>query len=78
VAEAKDIDQALQLGAGMPRGPLTWADNLGLDTVLDGLERYKNRLGDRFWPSPLLKRKVNAGYLGKKCGRGFFFYEVES
>ena len=75
VAEGKDIDQALQLGAGMPKGPLAWADDLGLDTVLDGLERWKNLFGERFWPSPLLKRKVYAGYLGKKCGKGMFFYE---
>jgi len=75
VAEAKDIDQALQLGAGMPIGPLTWADDLGLDVVLSGLERWKSLYGDRFWPSPLLKRKVNAGHLGKKCGKGCFNYE---
>jgi 3-hydroxyacyl-CoA dehydrogenase len=70
VAEAKDIDRALQLGAGMPRGPLAWADDLGLDVVLSGIEWRKNLFGDRFWPSPLLKRKVNAGHLGKKCGKG--------
>ena len=72
VAKPDDIDQALQLGAGMPKGPLTWADDLGLDVVLSGLEQWRKRLGDRFWPSPFLRRKVNAGHLGKKSGMGFF------
>lgn len=72
IAKPNDIEQALMLGAGMPRGPLAWADDLGLDVALTGLEQWRKRLGDRFWPSPLLRRKVNAGHLGKKSGRGFF------
>ncbi len=74
VAGAKEIDQGLQLGAGMPKGPLAWADDLGLDVMLNGLEWYRKEFGERFWPSPLLKRKVNAGHLGKMSGQGFFPY----
>ena len=74
VAEAKDIDLALQIGTGVPKGPLSWADDLGLDVILNALEQKRNCLGDRFWPSPLLKRKVYAGHLGKKVGKGFFDY----
>ena len=75
VAEAKDIDQALQLGAGMTKGPLAWADEVGLDIVLSLLERWKNSFGERFWPCPYLKKKVNAGHLGKKVNKGFFDYK---
>ena len=74
VTEAKDIDLGLQIGTRVPKGPLSWADDLGLDVVLNGLEQKRNCLGERFWPSPLLKRKVYAGHLGEKVGRGFFDY----
>ena len=70
VASAKDIDLAMQLGTGMPRGPITWADELGLDVIFDGLEQLKARHGERYRPSPLLRRKVQAGHLGKKSGKG--------
>lgn len=75
VAEAKDIDRALQLGAGMPKGPLSWADEVGLNCVLIELDKGKEQFGERYWPSPLLRRKVKAGDLGKKVGKGFFDYK---
>ena len=75
IAEAKDIDRALQLGAGMPKGPLSWADEVGLDWVSIELDKGKEKFGERYWPSPLLRRKVRAGHLGKKVGKGFFDYK---
>jgi 3-hydroxyacyl-CoA dehydrogenase len=74
VAAAEDIDFALQRGAGIPKGPLAWADEIGLDYTLGALERFKTVYGERFRPSPFLKRKVSAGHLGKKAGKGFFSY----
>jgi len=70
VASAQNIDLALQLGTGMPRGPIGWADDLGLDVLLQGLEQLKCQYGERFWPSPLLRRSVLGGYFGKKSGKG--------
>jgi 3-hydroxyacyl-CoA dehydrogenase/enoyl-CoA hydratase/3-hydroxybutyryl-CoA epimerase len=79
-ASAEDIDRAMVLGTGFPAdekgagGPLHWADNKGLDWVLDKLNHYKDSLGSRFWPHFLLKQYVAAGYLGKKVKKGFFEY----
>jgi 3-hydroxybutyryl-CoA dehydrogenase len=70
VASREDIDRALQLGAGMPKGPLARADEVGLDVLFQELDQLKNRYGERFRPSPLLRRKVKAGHLGKKSGKG--------
>lgn len=73
IARAEDIDKALKHGAGYPRGPLAWADEIGLDVVLGTLIGLQNFYGDdRYRPSPLLKQKVWAGQLGKRVGRGFF------
>ena len=76
IANEVDIDRALQLGAGMPKGPLSWADEVGLDWVFKELDNRKEAFGERYWPSPLLRRKVKAGHLGKKMGKGFFDYKV--
>jgi 3-hydroxyacyl-CoA dehydrogenase/enoyl-CoA hydratase/3-hydroxybutyryl-CoA epimerase len=76
IAEAKDIDRALQLGAGMPKGPLSWGEEVGLDWVFVELDKVKEQFGERYWPSPLLRRKVKAGHLGKKVGKGFFQYKT--
>jgi 3-hydroxyacyl-CoA dehydrogenase len=70
VASASNIDRALQLGTAMPKGPIVWADELGLDILFQGLEQFKVMYGERFWPSPLLRRLVQAGYLGNKSGKG--------
>lgn len=77
VCTAADVDLAVIAGLGFPQskgGILHYADELGLPTVLSELERFASLLGDRFWPSPLLKRKVAAGHLGKQAKRGFFDY----
>jgi 3-hydroxyacyl-CoA dehydrogenase len=80
IATAEDIDRAMVLGTGFPSdekgvgGPLHWADNKGLDWVLDRLNHFKDSLGSRFWPHFLLKQYVAAGCLGKKVKKGFFEY----
>jgi 3-hydroxybutyryl-CoA dehydrogenase len=73
VAEAADIDKAMQLGTNYPHGPLAWADYIGLDTVLGVMTGLFNEWGeDRYRPSPLLRRMVLAGKLGQKSGEGFY------
>ena len=73
LASAKDIDTALQHACKLPRGPLAWADEIGLDIVLGTLLGMYDFWGEeRYRPSPLLKQKVRAAHLGKKTGQGFF------
>lgn len=75
VATAADIDKAMQLGTNYPYGPLAWADHIGLDTVLGVMTGlYDEWKEDRYRPSPLLRRMVLAGKLGKKSGEGFHKY----
>lgn len=77
VAAAQDIDLAMVAGTGFPKdreGPLHLADSLGLDRVLVELEDLSQSLGPRFWPAPLLRRMVDAGFTGRIAGRGFFKY----
>jgi 3-hydroxybutyryl-CoA dehydrogenase len=75
VASKEDIDRGMTLGTNVPMGPLTLADHIGLDICLDASETLHEELGDRYQPAYLLKRKVEAGHLGKKTGRGFYDYE---
>jgi len=76
VGTAEDIDTVMKLGMAHPMGPLTLADFIGLDVCLAILEVLHEGLGDpKYRPCPLLKKKVEAGYLGRKSGRGFFVYE---
>lgn len=75
VASKDDIDTGMELGTNVPMGPLTLADHIGLDICLDASETLYDELGDRYKPAYLLKRKVAAGDLGKKTGRGFYEYE---
>ena len=73
VASAEDIDTALKLGVAYPRGPLEWADELGLDFVLQTVRTLQADYGDdRYRPAMRLRRLVQAGQLGRKAGRGFF------
>jgi 3-hydroxyacyl-CoA dehydrogenase/enoyl-CoA hydratase/3-hydroxybutyryl-CoA epimerase len=79
IALPHDIDLAMVAGAGMTlrgsrKGPLAIADELGLDAILEGLERLSVQHGDRFHPAWLLHTKVSAGHLGVKAGRGFHEY----
>ncbi|SEO79684.1 3-hydroxybutyryl-CoA dehydrogenase [Halogranum amylolyticum] len=74
VASKEDIDRGMTLGTNVPMGPLTLADHIGLDICLDASETLFEELGDRYKPAYLLKRKVDAGDLGKKTGRGFYEY----
>ncbi|MCA9552446.1 MAG: 3-hydroxybutyryl-CoA dehydrogenase [Myxococcales bacterium] len=72
----EDIDAGMKLGTNQPMGPLTLADFIGLDTCLAIMEVLHNGLGDsKYRPAPLLRRYVDAGWLGKKTGRGFYKYE---
>jgi len=75
LASAQDIDTAMKLGTNQPMGPLQLADFIGLDTVLSIAEVLHRGLGDdKYRPCPLLKQYVDAGWLGKKSGRGFYPY----
>ena len=77
VASAEDIDLAMTTGANHPVGPLALADRIGLDTVLAICEVLHQNLGDpKFRPCPLLRRYVEAGWLGRKTGHGFYGYEA--
>jgi 3-hydroxybutyryl-CoA dehydrogenase len=75
VATKEDIDRGMELGTNVPMGPLTLADHIGLDVCLHATETLYEELGDRYKPAYLLKRKVEAGDLGKKTGEGFYTYD---
>ena len=75
VATKADIDRGMTLGTNVPMGPLELADHIGLDVVLHASETLHAELGDRYKPAYLVKRKVEAGDLGKKTGRGFYTYD---
>lgn len=77
VASAPDIDKALRLGLDYPMGPLELADLVGLDTRLSNLEYLHATLGEKYRPSPLLRKLVVAGHLGKKSGRGIYEYDED-
>ena len=75
VASAEDIDLGMKLGTNQPMGPLTLADFIGLDTCLAILKVLHEGLGDpKYRPCPLLIKYVEAGYVGRKAGRGVYKY----
>jgi 3-hydroxybutyryl-CoA dehydrogenase len=76
VATAEAVDEVFTLGMAHPMGPLTLADFIGLDVCLDIMRVLQDGLGDpKYRPCPLLIRMVDAGWLGRKSGRGFYKYE---
>jgi 3-hydroxybutyryl-CoA dehydrogenase len=76
VATAEAVDQVFKLGMAHPMGPLTLADFIGLDVCVDILRVLQEGYGDpKYRPCPLLVRMVDAGWLGRKSGRGFYTYE---
>ena len=75
LATPEDVDSMMKLGAAHPMGPLSLADLIGLDIILDVMETLYQGFNDpKYRPSPLLKQMCDAGYLGRKTGRGFFNY----
>jgi 3-hydroxybutyryl-CoA dehydrogenase len=74
VGTAEAIDSVMKLGMNHPMGPLTLADLIGLDVCLDIMEVLHDGFGDKYRPCPLLRKMVDAGYLGRKTGQGFYTY----
>jgi 3-hydroxybutyryl-CoA dehydrogenase len=75
IATAEDIDKGMKLGTNQPMGPLTLADFIGLDTCLAIMNvLYEGFKDTKYRPCPLLVKMVEAGYVGKKAGRGFYTY----
>jgi len=76
VGTREDIDTVMKLGMNHPMGPLALADLIGLDTCLAIMETLYNGFSDsKYRPCPLLRRYVEAGWLGRKAGRGFYKYD---
>ena len=74
LASPEEIDKAIQQGLGLPMGPLTLADNIGLESRLRTIEYLHKTLGETFRPAPLLEQYVKSGRLGRRLGIGVFDY----
>ena len=76
IATAEGIDQIMKLGMAHPMGPLALADLIGLDICLSVIKVLHQGFGDsKYRPCPLLQQMVDAGFLGRKSGRGFYRYD---
>ncbi|ACB39484.1 3-hydroxyacyl-CoA dehydrogenase/enoyl-CoA hydratase family protein [Pyrobaculum neutrophilum] len=74
IATREDIDKAVRLGLNWPKGPLEYADEVGIDAVVKALERWRQRGFEEYAPDPLLAELAAGGKLGKKTGEGFYKY----
>ncbi|NPV92341.1 MAG: 3-hydroxyacyl-CoA dehydrogenase family protein [Firmicutes bacterium] len=72
--DPKEIDKAMKLCCGHPMGPCTLLDLVGAEIAMHGMETMERDFGDRYKPHPLLKKRVLAGLLGQKTGKGFYEY----
>lgn len=74
LATKEDIDKMMKVCVNWPMGPFEFADNMGVDRVVDILDSMMQELGPKYQPCFLLRKMVDAGWLGKKTGRGFYVY----
>jgi 3-hydroxybutyryl-CoA dehydrogenase len=76
IASVDQIDRMMKLAANFPLGPFEWADRIGLDRLLSLLEMLAKEFGPIYQPCPMIRRKVDAGKLGRKTGEGFHVYSA--
>jgi len=74
LASKEDIDKMMKVCVNWPMGPFEFADNMGVDRVVEVLDLMTQELGPKYQPCFLLRKMVDAGWLGKKTGRGFYIY----
>lgn len=75
LASRDDIDRMMKICVNWPMGPFEFADTIGVDRIVEVLESLSQQLGPKYLPNFLLRKMVDAGWLGKKTGRGFYVYD---